>query len=163
MASETLADIVAEMRKQARRGQHFDEATIFAYAEHIERAAEREREEVIAETVKAAEKSAAAVYEPHIHDTPTGNAAAMREALEEADKALSATSYGFDAPVRAQIRNVLAAPPRNCDRFADAPSAYADFIVPWKLEGHLDDVPTLQGFSNWLFAPAKEGGNDVRK
>lgn len=61
-----------------------------------------------------------------------------------------------------KAKDALAAPERNCDRYEDAPSAYADFIVPWKLDGHLDEVPTLQEFANWLLAPAAErkGGAD---
>ena len=92
-----------------------------------------------------------------------GNQMKMREALENSNGLLEElTAIGdWGESAREQIAEnnaALSAPARNCDRFADAPSAYADFIVPWKLEGHFDDVPTLQDFSNWLFAPAQEGG-----
>ena len=105
----------------------------------------------------------------------TGNAAAMREALEMARDALkSAEKYVYGDPPNGgaigwddvwpsewhnaleAVERALSSPARNCDRYKDAPSAYADFIVPWKLDGHLDDVPTLQDFANWLFAPAAE-------
>ena len=105
-----------------------------------------------------------------------GNAAAMREALAKirgiAKTFMDATrmrhvtdSARIDVGDIQELANAaLVAPARNCDRYEDAPSAYADFIVPWKLDGHLDDVPTLQDFANWLFAPAteKEGEGDGR-
>lgn len=87
-----------------------------------------------------------------------GNAAAMRKALiniQEYAKALDAGDLNVLA-ILYTCRAALSAPARNCDRYKDAPSAYADFIVPWKLDGHLDEVPTLQDFANWLFAPAAE-------
>ena len=101
-----------------------------------------------------------------------GNAAAMRDAcakmrqllmLRGDGKAYCILSWDEFNDSQKMLRAALSAPPRNCDRYKDAPSAYADFIVPWKLEGRLDDVPTLQDFANWLFAPAEEGESDGSK
>ena len=97
------------------------------------------------------------------------NVQKMREAVELAERELRIATesssirdnllvypVGCLRTVAAVCRSALSAPPRNCDLYMDAPSAYANFIVPWKLDGHLDDVPTLQDFANWLFAPAAE-------
>ena len=93
-----------------------------------------------------------------------GSAAAMRDALLEIRDVLRSDTIVVLNPPAVEIiikiflalEAALSAPARNCDRYKDAPSAYADFIVPWKLDGHLDDVPTLQDFANWLLAPAAE-------
>lgn len=88
----------------------------------------------------------------------SSNVKAMRDALLNIQEYAAAMDVddGNVLAILDACRDALSAPARNCDRYKDAPSAYADFIVPWKLDGHLDDVPTLQDFANWLFAPAVE-------
>jgi hypothetical protein len=39
----------------------------------------------------------------------------LREALEEADTVLSALGYDANTPIRTQIKQALAEPPKNCD------------------------------------------------
>lgn len=84
-----------------------------------------------------------------------GNAAAMREALEEIDRVVFDKRRHTKEEVEAHrlATEALTVPPRNCDRFAtvkeaaiafarerqDAPQPCPDFI-----------------FSAWLFAPAAE-------
>ena len=80
----------------------------------------------------------------------------LRRLLDRIKAAWEREREELDKRISDLIEQALSAPARNCDRYKDAPSAYADFIVPWKLDGHLDDVPTLQDFANWLFAPAAE-------
>ena len=106
--------------------------------------------------------------EDRIKKETAGNAAAMRETLrlcreEFCDTCENSKPCKLKCVHVGIIDRALAAPARNCDRFEDAPSAYADFVVPWKLDGHLDDIPTLQDFANWLFAPATEKGADDGK
>lgn len=79
------------------------------------------------------------------------NAAAMREALKEI---ISAT-YDIDRgcpDYRNIARAALAAPPRNCDRFATANDAVEGYIAA---HPH-DDEPDASTYGSWLFAPAQE-------
>jgi hypothetical protein len=39
----------------------------------------------------------------------------LREALEEADTVLSALGYDANTPIRTQIKQALAEPPKNCE------------------------------------------------
>ena len=90
-----------------------------------------------------------------------GNAAAQRESLvnideetnvidrsdlwEEREELLDDALYD----IRMKARAALAAPARNCDRFADCNSA-------WKAYNAIANRERLPGFDFWLFAP--EGG-----
>lgn len=66
----------------------------------------------------------------------------------------------------------LAAPPRNCDRFADLNSAQRYYIehgcpkgLGMLVDGEIRKAPWKSQFEKWLFAPAEEqkGENDGRK
>ncbi len=182
--SETIADIILEMRRCAdylpSRQKYVPKLSILAWrnlADRVEAAAKRERGALVAEAEAAKDArnrvavSLGVQYAERCREckAKSGNAAAIREALTQ-------VQIGFDGNVLGPIGDVpndweiaeakrlckvvdsaLAKPPRNCDRFADAPSAYAAFITPWKLAGNLDKVPTERDFGDWLFAPA-EGG-----
>ena len=91
----------------------------------------------------------------------SGNAAAMREALEFAEEELWAHGV-FDSSKR--VAAALSAPPRNCDRFQTASevSAYWNSNVrtvplPHDAYGMRIDGETYPTFLDWLMAPAKEG------
>lgn len=88
-----------------------------------------------------------------------GNAAAMRAALEgiEGDCRIldrkdmweeeGECYYDALRDIREKVSAALAAPARNCDRFATAEEAYAAWMPSVELDAICD----------WLFAPAKEG------
>lgn len=124
---ETLADIVAEIRRGERMFWSLRDCA--AYADRIEAAAERER-----------------VSAP-------GNVAAMREVLKEST-ALLAVVRGdeYAENITRQIsRNtdVLASPARNCDRFATAVEAVVAFA------GHLRALEDAHGiYSEYPDKPA---------
>lgn len=88
----------------------------------------------------------------------TGNAAAMRDALENA-----ISVFRDDLPTPRDISRAfaaanaaLAAPARNCDRFATANDAVKGYIAA---HPH-DDEPDASTYGSWLFAPAAEGGEE---
>ena len=96
------------------------------------------------------------------------NAAAMREALKTVKRYFD--GYTVNVPeMRSQVDAALAAPPRNCDRFADETDAQIAFLNEVCFIGvtTLKDDP-FDGWTNlmkeryakWLLAPAtkKEGG-----
>lgn len=82
-----------------------------------------------------------------------GNAAALREALNDACHAmfefLKRQNGGFSDMANALDKGkaALAAPARNADRFATAEEAYAAWMPAVEMDAICD----------WLFAPAKEG------
>lgn len=105
-----------------------------------------------------------------------GNAAAMREALMEI--VLTATkagiTMGYDVAcgiIRSKARAALAAPARNCDRYADELDAQLAFLNDvWlisvgkntmlekdKFENWTEQMKTRYG--RWLFAPAEGGAS----
>ena len=135
MASETIANIVAEMRKDIPRV--VDAKIILRnYADRIEAAHKREA---------TAEKSSA-----------VGNAAAMREALSNSNGLLEELALigEWEGSAREQIAEnnaALAAPLRNCDIY-DAESCRMAYHL------HGDGLMTMQAFADWLFAPAEGGG-----
>lgn len=105
---------------------------------------------------------------------PTGNAAALREALEFSLIILA--KWQQDAPVSAwneygvaidKCRAALATPPRNCDVVLIenlAKRNIADIVWAAFRETHPKaylDVPGLLQCINWLFAKA-EGGADEK-
>ena len=98
------------------------------------------------------------------HATPSGNAAAMRDALEHATRFASFLSLHLepDSELRKAAvawlveRNAaLAAPARNCDRYATA----EDAVCAWH-DAHPDsEHPNWRALAAWLFDPAaQEGG-----
>lgn len=93
------------------------------------------------------------------------NTKAMREAYEFAEEFLR--DYGTDWELHNKLcdrlKSALSAPPRNCDKFADAETArraWLDDAENWDEFGS----PKLE-LHEWLFAPATEqkGGNDGSK
>lgn len=159
---EPLSAILAEMREAGRSDEHADGPLIEDYADRIEAAAEREREEaknyfaklhdgpsMICTAKNCAVRNiglSLAAAPRKFDDAAPGNAAALREALDSiADIAKDA----FGGPERHReasqgralslivdtARDALAAPARNCDRFqtaADAVAAFADHIRAWE-------------------------------
>lgn len=84
----------------------------------------------------------------------TGNAAKTRKALSDACYAmhnfLKTQNGGYEEMAIAldKAKAALAAPPRNCDRFATAEEAYSAWMPAVEMDAICD----------WLFATAKEGG-----
>lgn len=174
---ETLAAILAEFRQFALRAAQWDKTispeSILLLADKVEAAAERERN----------------AHTNDIHDALylatgiPGNAAAMREALEKIRHEYGwgrigcRTCVSSEADVERvsdlfekQIDAALAAPARNCDRFADELDAQLAFLNDvWlisvdkntmlekdKFENWTEQMKTRYG--RWLFATA-EGGD----
>ena len=132
MASETLADIIAEKRNRAdeierdvaekmKRGEMISDqyarevvADLHKEADRIEAAWKRSRAEVGADALSAGGLVEAMRHKP-------GNAAALREALSDACYAmfnfLKTQSGGFEEMANAldKAKTALAKPPRNCD------------------------------------------------
>lgn len=101
------------------------------------------------------------------HRRESGDRAKLREAvgyiLKYADSVACRdhdehTRHYIDQ-IRKWAQSALAAPPRNCDRFASAEeawNAYDEWVESYRAKG---EVPPFNEFG-WLFAPAteKEGG-----
>lgn len=100
-----------------------------------------------------------------------GNAAAMRAALRDLlmwlDEHGHSYSYAADTPddevkaiwrrreeIVGRARAALAAPPRNCDRFATVDEAKAEWL---RTNAKLLSSTGLMPFESWLFAKAKCG------
>lgn len=84
-----------------------------------------------------------------------GDAAAMREALEQAlayceSDQKSGIAYSDNDVLVPMLRAALAAPARNCDRFADCNTA-------WKAYNAITARERLPGFDFWLFDTVKGG------
>ena len=178
MASETLTDIVAEMRGMGNYQQYSGDHAR-QLADRIEAAADRLREDEYHRGAEAREKFIYAVL------GKPSNAAAMRNALEKC-RALAETIWqskgGEDvsaeiAELKDLISTALAAPHRNCDRFADELDAQLAFLNEvWLIsidretmteqdtyEKWTDEMRTRYG--RWILAPATEqkGDNDGSK
>ena len=149
---ETLADIVAEIR--AYGAQPPPRLMWLEIADRIEAAWKRERAEVEANALAVGGIVEAARHKP-------GNAAAMSEALETIlDKVNGLDEEcGVDpVEIRDIARAALAAPARNCDRFADAEAARQAWLADaenWDEFGS----PKLE-LHEWLLAPAAERKGD---
>ena len=145
--SETRADILREMREQANKptiescGETFPPITpedVCDWADRIEAAAEREcraREDAAAdyalkrgEDIHADRCKNCVALDQVLRDITkmVGNAAALREALEEQLRYWNAHVRTRDEEeMRKRTAAALAAPARNCDRFATAEEAWA--------------------------------------
>lgn len=100
-----------------------------------------------------------------------GNAAKLREALnrlviasEGFLKTHSAKYYVDTTEALDKAKAAIAAPPRNCDRFASAEEAwdaYDEWVESYRAQGKTEPFNEF----GWLFAPAteKEGGNYGRQ
>lgn len=89
-----------------------------------------------------------------------GDCAKLREALENLyDQICHGETEQHVAANRQMIRAALAAPPRNCDRFATADEAFH----AWNNTVDTPGGGTYVGLMDWLYAPAteQEGGKDA--
>lgn len=170
MSAETLADILAEMRNRADTiiegrvitARNFvTQEAVEAWADRIEAAAQRERE--AAEARQLNECVVVREEEASEWRKRTGNAAAMRAALEgivriaeEWDTpgihAVQATLYRILEAARA----ALAAPPRNCDSY-DVENGVTACMQAIDAAWH--EIDTIRATIDWLLAPA-EGGEE---
>ena len=146
---ETIADIVAEMRSN-----EFDDPSFNVYSL------------VAARTLARgwADRIEAAVNQPVTNCNRLGNAAAMREALEKSDAALSLiakSAWFMDAnfcetrevmEAVGAIKAALAAPPRNCDVLSK------DEVLKMLEDRSFSKEDTIE----WLYDKA-EGENDGSK
>lgn len=174
---EPIAAILAEMRDERiirLDGADVTRCLLRNLADRIEAAAEREREDA----AKTAFLTKCKVCEKIGPAAAPGNAAAMRKALVKLTDAVrnyfgwddapavhdldDSTAY-FCAEMSAALA-ALAAPARNCDRFAtadEAVAAFADHLRAWENEhGILSEYPdhpvqVPAGAFAWLFAPAE--------
>jgi len=165
---ETVGEVAAAMRRYADilALAPFDplaQRLLREYADRVERAADRDRD-----AVKASAGMSCELCE-RLGPARFGNAAAMREALKyvlqldatdeaaEQDGLTDAERIAEYADhieeCQKKARAALAAPARNCDRFATAAEAYS----AWESD---NKKPPEQCFLQWLFATAEEKGGD---
>jgi hypothetical protein len=166
MNDETLTDIAADIRDRAVVADRHGEAEtsnesvaalLRDIANRIDAAARRERDAASLRAIHAVEIA--------IRDAAPGNAAAVRKALEDTlflakkyvaqSPATSAVIFENGMPKREidylqAVKNAeaaLAAPPRNCDRFATQEEAWNFYFehVP-------DNGNIIDGYPEWLFA-----------
>ena len=178
MTSETLADVVAEMRELAadiESGNAVVGQTVWRnYADRIEAAAKRLREDEYHRGAEAREKFIYAVL------GKPSNAAAMREALESIVKVGYPHNFQHEAPhIRGYCYEItdainkcfaaLAKPSRNCDRFDDLKSAQRHYIehgcpkgLGMIVDGEIRKTPWKSQFEKWLF-DKEEGETDGSK
>lgn len=171
MASETIADIVAEMRGMGNYQQYSGDHAR-QLADRIEAAAKRDAA-IHAMTCEANERLREHLEIALENDKRTvGNAAAMREALVKCADIINNfglaeavnTAMEVICDIEGVINAALAKPPRNCDlpEVAEwqptgmAKQAWRVFKRSHK-DSHLDVYGLLRCI-NWLLAPAKKGG-----
>ena len=136
------------------------------YADRIESAWTREHAEIEANALAVGglvEAERQRVVVSKTETTTVGNAAAIREALEDSQSLLESFSRGeYGAQVREQMRDnraALAAPARNCDVFADAlwdtiQRAWQDWLLT--PEFNKRKIGGLKEFCYWFLGPAKK-------
>lgn len=141
---ETSNDIVRDIRSR-NEGVPLDGESSHCLAEDMLRLADR---------IEAAHKREVAVSKMET-TTPTcekssqvGNAAAMREALEEILDETNRSVYCIDH-IRCLAESALAAPPRNCDRFYSFEEAQKRFLR------ETGSLIVAEDILDWLFAEAK--------
>lgn len=180
---EPLDAILAEMRAGIHTGRadiiDIVNERLIAYADRIEAAAERERIELREDEAKMLLREYAAAPDESLTPSAlelkrellrlapaTGNAAAMREALERivgwcegchADTCETVCRPGLTSESIHAALAALAAPARNCDKFATADDARDAAKKEFANTMLLDDRQ-LRALVRWLFAPA-EGGD----
>lgn len=155
---ETLAAFVARMRRWAKDG-----LTVAAgyVADCVDAAAARERDEARQlDAIRESDEAFARCARCNRPERP-GNAAALREALEWVAQFVDLgvdDEYGADGQniltAAKTARAALAAPARNCDRFATAEEARKAFEAAHS-RGIVHNIYTAA--FNWLFAEAKGG------
>lgn len=151
---ETIADIIAEMRQRAKRPDFVSQDVLKDFADELDAAHKRER----------------------------GDSAKLREACEALVSDIGGYSTDGLEVIWCRIsgetirkaRAALAAPPRNCDRYATVDEAMDDFadealIEEWNAlkAGKDRDMLAVElfVFTKWLFALSteQEGGNNANK
>lgn len=131
--TETLADIVAEMRDAANSADAWRAGVaanvVMDFTDRVETAARRERDHAVEHATRHAEAVARDNCRDCVHNPRGGNAAAMREALKGLDEEMTfcernvELGIGFALEglrehcriVRQILKSALSAPPRNCD------------------------------------------------
>lgn len=181
--NETTADVIAEKRFDATTRDQFDSAYIVDFCDRFEAAHKREAKELRVEIERLKEernysgvrererlraKGFAIVPKEQLE---RGDAAKLREALklcvdEMCDRCRElAVARGNPLPCLSgcepvrKAKAALAAPPRNCDRFASAEEAwyaYDEWAESYRAQGKTEPLNEV----GWLFATAteKEGG-----
>lgn len=149
---ETIADIIAEMRRNFADGNPYYAAGL---PDRLEAAHRRELARVDAVIDEAVHG-----YPPEdIYDKrERGNAAKLREALEH----LLHGEYRDRCEVTNIAHSALSAPPRNCDLAQDwIRDIYAHFQPPASVKREMPPewVDAVMAFCRWLVAPATEGGD----
>lgn len=147
MVNETIADIIAEIRALSNP---ISDGIIAIngrrIADRLEAAHRREAREAVTGS------------------NQLGDAAKLREALEEARKVIKPMYWAKETlPI---IDAALAAPPRNCEMFSTVDEVYKAWDDYLKKHPELPpSCKTSGSIIPWLFAPAteKEGGNDGNK
>ena len=160
--NETTADIIAEMRRGTRLPGYWSSCAVNEilqyHADRLEAAQKREAA-FHAMTCEANDR-----LREHLqialdaNRRERGDAAKLREALEEV-----LNDYQDDCAMSRMIRAALAAPPRNCDRFASAEEAIEYHkrtnCAERRYCAYHDGCPTDGScVVNWLYAEAQEGG-----
>lgn len=178
---ETIADIIAKMHRFAEQHEydHPDMNTnaqgIQDYADRLEAAWKREKSAIEADALAVGgmvEASRATAEKP----SAVGDRAKMREALLRCDAITQLPEVRNEQSIKDMrniIKRALAAPQRNCDRFAtpeDARKEHRKICEEYgacnKACGYKSGHSGIyQCFEAWLFAPAteKEGENDGNK
>lgn len=169
---ETLADIVAEMRANAKTTGFNGHIYWDAVADRIKAAAEREARIREDEATESAFKRGEEIHAQHCANCKArapGNTFEMREGLRHILRMAQEAKCTTDSFVRQQlVDNIcsaaaafLALPARNCDRFqtaVEAASAWQAYSIV-----HRDRDYSLMETFNWLFAKAEgketEGDN----
>ena len=154
---ETIADIIAEMRRFGNRHWMHDEGqNVRMFADRLEAAWKREE-------LRWAKANGELAKMLTFEKAQGGNAAAMREyskrlvdAVKDAD--LCDFIYGSDFCKSCQFipmckaardcESALSAPPRNCDKYRD----YESLCRAWENAVMVEGIT----FGKWLFAPATE-------
>lgn len=173
--NETIADIVEEMRNRAEAARQYDDGIVMllnTLADRIETVYKRETVEVSTRAATFAINKTNEEWRQKL-----GNAAKLREAVvyltQNESTLFEANLTGGELELLHLITNkaraALAAPPRNCEKYATVDKAMYDFgdealIEEWNaLKAGKDRdmlAKELFMFAKWLYAPAteKEGG-----
>lgn len=158
MASETIADIVAEYRRdyedmKAKRLYLPTAEYLRRLLDRIEAAAKRERVEVEADALSAGGLVEAMRHKP-------SNAAALHKAIDYLCERIAELDAMFDPSEVECLRVAFSAPPRNCDRFGGDYKMLHSAWFDWtgSPSGQNPDGTAKMAFGEWLLAPAKKGG-----
>ena len=173
--NETTADLIAWLRMPREGENAYLTEWRNEIADRLEAANKRERAKIEADAlevggiVEAAHRRELSknVSKNGVDFGQLGDAAKLREALDElvANIEMRSSTFGLNVMVDTKTyldaKTALAAPPRNCDRFASAEEAwdaYDEWVESYRAKGETEPFNEF----GWLFAPAteKEGGND---